>query len=327
MSPPLSDILDKAATTLCGELGRIVRGKEVLSFHETYARIEHAQNDCLRQLAATELWGRDNQLPSSELWKKAGWVLGCGPLQRHAREKPRGYAGDFEMLERISAQTLSSGVVPGAFDQFFQNQAAPRAVRNRNVLIADKIVHAVRQRASDRQIKIISVGSGPAADVRRAVGELAQPELQKLNILLLDIDPHALEFAQVQLVDQLPAGALATHRVNLFRIPRQQQVVQLLDGGDLIICAGILDYLTQHDAAALLAVLWSGLRRDGELLAFNFSPANPSRAYMEWFGNWYLNYRTQDQMRELGQRVVGRDRGFVVDAEDELTNLFIAMTK
>lgn len=323
----VSDVIDHAATTLCGDLGAVVRGEEVLSFDETYARIEHAQNNCLRQLAATDLWGLDNQIPSSQFWKKAGWVVGCGPLQRHAREKPRGYAGDFEMLERISAQTLSPGVVPGAFDQFFQYQAAPRAVRNRNVLIAEKIVDSVCQRAAKQSVKIVSVGSGPAADVRRAVAELAEAELQRLNIVLLDIDPHALEFAQVQLQDQIPAGGLATHRVNLFRIPRQQHVAQLLDGADLIICAGILDYLNQHDAAALLAVLWSGLRRDGKLLAFNLSSANPSRAYMEWFGNWYLTYRTHDQMHELGQCVGWRDRQFVVDAEDELTNLFIEATK
>ena len=327
MSPHLSIVIDNAATALCAELSGIVRGEEVLSFDETYARIEYAQNHCLRQLAATDLWGRDNQIPSGEFWKKAGWVVGYGPLQRHAREKPRGYAGDFEMLERISAQTLSPGVVPGAFDQFFQNQAAPRAVRNRNVLIADKIVHAVRQYAAKRPIKIVSVGSGPAADVRRAVAELVEPELQRLNVVLLDIDPHALEFAKVQLGKQIPSGGLATHRVNLFRIPRQRHVAQLLEDADMIICAGILDYLNQQDATALLAAMWSRLRDDGKLLAFNFTLANPSRAYMEWFGNWYLTYRTHDEMRELGHRAGWSDRRFVVDAEDESTNLFIEVTK
>ena len=72
MSPHLSIVIDKAATALCAELSGIVRGEEVLSFDETYARIEYAQNHCLRQLAATDLWGRDNQIPSGEFWKKAG---------------------------------------------------------------------------------------------------------------------------------------------------------------------------------------------------------------------------------------------------------------
>ena len=104
----VSVVIEHAAMTLCEELGAVVRGEEVLSFDETYARIEHAQNNCLRQLAATDLWGRDNQIPSSQFWKKAGWVVGCGPLQRHAREKPRGYAGDFEMLGKAMIQNTEA---------------------------------------------------------------------------------------------------------------------------------------------------------------------------------------------------------------------------
>ncbi len=327
MPERLAAVIHEAATTLCAELGAIVRGAEILSFDDAYARIASAQTECLTRLASTELWGRDNQLPSGQFWKQAGWVAGCGPLQRHAREKPHGYAGDFEMLERISATQLSPGAVPAAFDQFFQDQAAPRAVRNRTKLNAGRIVTAARQGARNRPVKIVSVGSGPAADVRRAVAELAKPELQRLKISLLDIDPHALEFALAHLQGAIPAGGLAAHRVNLFRISRQPHVAQLLEGADLIICAGLLDYLTQPDAAALLQVCWSGLRHEGKLLAFNFSPANPSRAYMEWFGNWYLTYRTPDQMHALGRSAGWQDRQFVVGAEDEAINLYIEATK
>ncbi len=35
------------------------------------------------------------------------------------------------------------------------------------------------------------------------------------------------------------------------------------------------------------------------LLVWNFAPHNPTRAYMEWIGNWYLTYRTGSGLERL----------------------------
>jgi hypothetical protein len=38
------------------------------------------------------------------------------------------------------------------------------------------------------------------------------------------------------------------------------------------------------------------------LLVGNFAPHCPTRAYMEWIGNWYLIYRTAADLEALAER-------------------------
>ena len=37
----------------------------------------------------------------------------------------------------------------------------------------------------------------------------------------------------------------------------------------------------------------------GRLIVFHFAPHNPTRAYMEWFANWYLTYRDLGTLRQV----------------------------
>ena len=325
MISSVSDQVKAAAQGIVDELGPLIRGAESPSFEATLARITSAQNTCLERLARTGLWGRANQMPSGDFWKLAGWIVGRGPLQRHAREKPHGYAGDYEMLDQIAADRISEGILPGAFDRYFQNHAAPRAVRNRTTEIANRIVATVREYPG-RRVKIASVGSGSAADVRRAIEVLEPDEVARIDVSLFDLDPDALSFAAARL-DGLSTEQLHTHRVNLNRFARSERRTSPLVESDLIFCSGLFDYLKQPDAVAMLQALWSRLRAGGRLLVFNFSTPNPSRAYMEWFGNWYLEYRSTEEMKQLGHDAGCSDDEFAVQAEQENINLFLEAYK
>ena len=52
----------------------------------------------------------------------------------------------------------------------------------------------------------------------------------------------------------------------------------------------------------MLDLFWRSLPPVGVLTVFNFSPANPSRTYMEWIGNWYLTYRDEQHVRVLAHQ-------------------------
>src|SRR5688572_28014520 len=109
-----------------------------------YERVRAALDDCLARLQPLGLVGPDNRLPSSELWNVAGELLTRGWLQNQARTKPRGYAGDYEMLARIYEKRLCDDPLGKLFDRYFQEEAAPRAVRNRMAMMTEWNVHAVR---------------------------------------------------------------------------------------------------------------------------------------------------------------------------------------
>jgi hypothetical protein len=133
----------QTAEALLGELEQVERRlTSAERGDELYAAVAAALDRCLNQLASLNVWGPENRLPSSELWNVVRHFLSRSWLQNQARTKPRGYAGDYETLARIYENRLCDEPLGRLLDRYFQEQAAPRAVRNRMEMIADWIVDA-----------------------------------------------------------------------------------------------------------------------------------------------------------------------------------------
>lgn len=293
---------------------------------QTTSIIDRAAGTLLQRLSQTCCWGEANRLPSSELWRIAGAWLDTGSLQRQARFKPRGYAGDFDMLAKICDDWNCEHPLGRAFDSFFQGQAAPRAVRHRTIIVADAIVEECRRNPTS-ECRVVSVGSGPARDVERALTSLSPDERELVRVTLLDLDPLALDYAAARLAPLVPSDRLACARENLFRLARNPRVSSLLSGAQIIACVGFFDYLSDADAPAMLAAFWRELAPGGRMLVFNFTPDNPSRAYMEWIGNWYLVYRTLAEMAELAEHAGIPAGCFQVAAEELRVDAFLVAEK
>jgi hypothetical protein len=271
-----------------------------------------AVDACLTELAATKVWGQANRLPSGKLWEIAGEWLQHGALLHRARFKPRGYAGDFEMLGQICDYWCCDHPLGNLLDHYFQEHAAPKAVRHRTRIVADAIASGAR--AAGGEFHVASIGSGPAMDLVWAAEALSPQERARLRVSLFDLDPHALAAAKARLKPLFTAQQVEPVRVNLYRLPKLEP--SPLRDADLIACTGFFDYLNEADATALLAALWQKVRAAGRLLVFNFAPHNPSRGLMEWIGNWYLIYRDEQAMRGLAARTgIGEDCEIKAEAE------------
>jgi hypothetical protein len=96
---------------------------------------------------------------------------------------------------------------------------------------------------------------------------------------------------------------------------------------DFVLSSGLFDYLADDVATAQLGLFWKVLRSGGRLLVGNFAPENASRAYMEWIGNWYLIYRTSDDLLRLadGAKIPSELRR--VSAETTGCDLFLIADK
>jgi hypothetical protein len=296
---PLIQTACAAATQLVADLDRACQQTDQWKNQDlTDLLVEKALSTSLHTLAATGCWGEANRLPSAEFWRVAGPTLDVGVLQHQARFKPRGYAGDYQMLDWINTNYCCDHPLGRAFDRFFQRQAAPQAVRNRTRQTAASLAaHCIG--AGDEEYEIVSVGSGPAADVYQALSSLTEQCRARVRVTLLDLDPEALEFAQQQLVPLLPPDAVRCVRENLFRLPQNRRADTLFGIPDFLICSGLFDYLDDAAAVAMLRHFWELLATNGLLVVWNFAPHNPTRAYMEWIGNWYLTYRTAVDFERL----------------------------
>ena len=277
--------------------------------------------------------GADNRPPSRELWDLAERWLVRGWLQNHARSKPRGYAGDHEMLARIYDASLCADPLGQLFDRYFQAQAAPQAVRYRMQMMADWIVETIRMRravsgtVAEGPVKIGIVGSAFGAELREALRKLTESERHSLQAALLDLDPTALEYAREQLTGWLPKDRLSLSSGNLFRMADRPSMAAPLAGSDLLFCPGLFDYFDDATAAKFLKCLVDQLAPGGRLIVFQFAPHNPTRAYMEWFGNWYLTYRDRDALRDLVQAAELTDVDVAYGSEPSGVDLFAQITR
>ncbi len=284
-----------------------------------------AMDECLAELANTNLWGRENELPSSVLWNVAGPILARGWMQHRARTKPRGYAGDFELLGRMVRHQLCEDPVGRLFDEYFQKLAAPIAVRNRSAVVRDWVAELVK--SSNRPIRVTVVGSGPAYDIEDAVRKLSPDEAARLEVRLLDYDPQALEDAERRIASLLPAGNFRALAGSLFRIPDRPKLANWLEGADLIVSVGMFDYLDRAQSARMLKTFWDLASPGGEVAVFNFSPRNTSRAYMEWIGNWYLLYRDEAEMQQMATDAGLPEELVVHGSEPSGVDLFLRARK
>ena len=332
-SPPqqaperLLAIAREAARQLVDELQRARQyTREWTDEALTDSLVDAAISQCLYRLAKTGCWGETNRLPSNEFWNIAGPVLELGVLQHRARFKPRGYAGDYQMLHWICTDYRCDHPLGRAFDRYFQHQAAPQAVRSRVRQTASAIVarclptHAAHWH-------VVSVGSGAADDIHQAM-TLLPPECRStLRVTLLDLDPEALDFARQRLGPLLPAGAIDCIRENLFRLPQKPGGDKILGSPDFLVCSGLFDYLDDPATTAMLRQFWQRLAHGGLLLAGNFAPHNPTRAYMEWIGNWYLNYRTAEDLQRLAMLAGIPKDAFSIGSEALGVDLFLTAEK
>ena len=144
---------------------------------------------------------------------------------------------------------------------------------------------------------------------RQALAVLPEDHRPSLQATLLDLDPEALEFSERRVARLLRSGALRCLQENLFRLPRNRNAENLLGTADFLICSGLFDYLSDEAATAMLRLFWGRLADGGVLMVGNFAPHNPTRAYMEWIGNWYLTYRTGRDLERLAMGAgISRDR-------------------
>jgi len=219
--------------------------------------------------------------------------------------KPHGYAGDFEILERIYNEYNSPELA--CWDKYFHHQVAPQAVRNRKDYF--KNLFNMKITTADKTVEVFNLASGSGRDVLEAFIE--NPNHHNYMIDCIDMDINAINFAQSLLKDY-PDKVNFIHK-NIFKYRPTKKY-------DLIWSAGLFDYFDDKTFVRVLNNLLKFVKPNGEVVLGNFHPKNPT-VYMMEFGNWKLNHRTEEQLSNLAQKAGAKN----ISIEQEATgvNLFL----
>jgi extracellular factor (EF) 3-hydroxypalmitic acid methyl ester biosynthesis protein len=195
-------------------------------------------------------------------------------MQGFAYAKPHGYAGDFEIIERIYNRSVTELDHVRKWDIFWQENPAANAVRNRAALVNELI-------KQQRPANLLSVGCGPALDIREA----ASNNSNLVRVDLLDNDEKAILRAKTNNA----WASDATRRAGF--IVKNALRFKPMEPYDLVWCSGLFDYLNDKTFIFLLRRLKDMVATKGKLAIGNFSHDNPSRSYMESISSWLLIHR------------------------------------
>jgi SAM-dependent methyltransferase len=255
---------------------------EFWAFASLMADCEHqgASRDSSR-VACRELLGR--WLFRSRYWSRA-------------YHKPHGYAGDFRMIEWLydlegdpCADPTQPAIV-NCMDFLMSTVHSTRMLWERRRWFADALARE-RERLGGK-LRILDVAAGGARYLRDFL--LRIDDTRGIEISIVDQDATAIAFCRGE------ALAAWTDRVKTYCLPIRQLGDQLTAGPfDVILCAGLLDYLSEEAAAGLLRHLSSALAPGGRLTFSNFHPSDPSRFVKDWLVDWPLLFRTEEDCRRL----------------------------
>ena len=243
-----------------------------------------------------------------QLWN----YLLCCPLIGRSNLKPRGYPGDSEMMRMIYLNDYQG---ESTFSKLMQKHAvahpAAQSVRNRIQLIADLIERLGygSHTTPKSKLKLLSVGCGPAFELQEIL-KLPQ-DCKNYHFSLLDQDPLALsevatsiegiekKFKQKIEVDFLNYSV----RTMFFSRKLKEKLGQF----PLIYSMGLFDYFATPVAKAILKSLYRLLLPGGRMIIGNFHTSNPSRYYMEYWCDWFLIHRTEEEFLSLIDDCPGAD--------------------
>jgi SAM-dependent methyltransferase len=179
-------------------------------------------------------------------------------------------------------------------DRCVLDQPAGRAVQNRRGLLSEEI-RAVLDTHPEREVRVTSLASGPAAELFDVYAALATP--QRLHATCIDIDTQALEFVAARLpaslkdLVRLENGNLVYLALGRTRLDLPPQ--------DLVYSIGLIDYFNDRFVVNLLNYVHGLLRPGGRCILGNFHTSNPTRAFMDHVLDWTLIHRTEDDMHRL----------------------------
>jgi extracellular factor (EF) 3-hydroxypalmitic acid methyl ester biosynthesis protein len=256
-------------------------------------------------------------------------VLMCSPIMRRTNLKPRGYAGDYIMMKMLYLNAYEGdSTFAKLMHKHPVEHPAAQAVRNRRKLISQTLRETqARYGSSGKRLRTLSVACGPAYELQDIL--ISPDECEKYHFTLLDQDQAALDEAAA-LVGQLEKAFNTKIHVTYLNesvrtMLRGSDLVEKWGRFDFIYSMGLFDYLTPPVAVGILGKLHQLLDKGGDLLIGNFHTSNPSRCYMEYWLDWVLYYRNEEEfLRLVPEKASGRA---ALLFEDTRSQMFLHVQK
>ena len=256
----------------------------------------------LRGQAAPAVW--QELIPLAQQHRVAEYLME-DPFTRWSFEKPRGYSGDASLLDiyykHPSADDMLASSTPlGREIYAYTSEAASSAAGRERRDILARTVDETASRVENAEVLAIACGHLREAELSEALSE------RKLKRWIgLDQDPVSVGTVNRDLAGTAVEAVDGSVRGILRR-------AYTLGTFDLVYASGLYDYLPAAVGIRLFQRAMEMVKPGGEFLFANFSDEITTDGYMETFMDWPLILRSADDMWDIINAAVDRNR---VEAE------------
>lgn len=212
------------------------------------------------------------------------------PLFFHAITKPRGYAGDYQMLIAIYENKVRSTGIGGYLDHYFLNTELARAVVARMKAVRNYLNTEIQRRNKD--LSILDVACGPCHEYIQGINI---PNGRKIQVSLLDYDRGALDYVEKRVIAQHYDGShFRCIRFNALRMRSADRFIQQYGKHDIIYSVGLCDYIADKQLIPMLNG-WRQSANDGGIVYVAFKDAKRyTTPIYQWVTDWHFLQRTQE---------------------------------
>ncbi|MBD3380462.1 MAG: hypothetical protein GF408_08395 [Candidatus Omnitrophica bacterium] len=239
-------------------------------------------------------------------WAYKGFIV------KRSFDKPRGYPGDFRIMEYIYDEILISKGIGQCFDVYFQNNEYAEAVRKRKDWMRRYLENFISEK-NKKNINILNIACGSNREIRELLHNKPyvythlSEKGKKVILNLLDQDNEALAFSNLNLKSFNRFVDIRLLDNDIMDLTKENEV-QINQSMDLIYTIGLADYLPDRILGKLLnRCVDNFLKKDGKLVIAHKDISRYRPMPPNWFCDWNFYSRNKDDLNNLLKKHVGFD--------------------
>lgn len=221
-----------------------------------------------------------------------------GDFIKFSLQKPFGYAGDFKIIDDIYMNNPRTTGFDRLWDNYFQQLAISKAVRERKEDFKEIIIDFVKKH-KEKQLRILSLASGSAREIKELLEPDSDKIFTKVTFDCIDSEERANNYARQLLKDH---SSVNFFKKNSIRIALKKDLTKEFPHKyDLIYSTGLFDYFGEKANIKLVGNLKKIMNKNSLMVISNVRDkfSNTSSAWMEWVAEWYLIYRSEEEFRKI----------------------------
>ena len=207
----------------------------------------------------------------------------------HARTWPRGYPGDYEVLEGIYRSVPLSSGIGYLLDLFFLNTTLAVAVKERLVTLREMLRSELVKRDKPR---VLDIACGSCREVFELAPEIGSSGAE---FICIDFDSDSLSFSGDRLSYTTILNQISFRRYNAIRMVNHERNEREFGHQDIIYSTGLFDYLTDDVLVKMIRALYELANPGGKIIS-SFKDCNRYRTQIyHWFAKWDAFYQRTEK--------------------------------